>query len=283
MSHEKLRTHKTDLDNLVANLRGEVGEIIFAWMLLRDFLAAAIAAQSSDIQKDMQDPQLAVLNALTDKLSDEIVGRLSELAERKIGRLNFYFASVKLKALDKDVEAFERFIKTNRFHEKRNYDVAHKELPEQWNQHKYIHIDYRIVRRGVVMALRLTKKIDRIVLGPSSRFLWREMRKRRYPPGYPAKVRYMLLPYLALSGEDRARIVVEEMAEGMNVWEDMETTFNGRPACLKACKKWAVVALENQLLALDNYPLQKLTSIETGPPQGGAGSQEERSQEDKDL
>jgi hypothetical protein len=211
------------------------------------------------------------------------VGRLSELAERKIGRLNFYFASVKLKTLDKEVEVFRNFIKAKHFHEKRNYAVAHKELPEQWNQHKYIHIDYRTVRRGVAMALRLMKKIDRVVLGPSSRFLWREMRKRRYPPAYPAKICYMLLPYLALSGGDRARIVIEEMAEGMNVWEDMETIFNGRPARLKACKKWAVVALGNQLLPLDNYPLQKLASIEAGPTQSGAGLQEDRSQEDKDL
>ena len=38
MSREKLRIHNTDLDNLVSNLRGEVGEIISSWGLMRDLL-----------------------------------------------------------------------------------------------------------------------------------------------------------------------------------------------------------------------------------------------------
>ena len=82
MSHEKLRTHKTDLDNLVANLRGEVGEVIFAWMLLRDFLTAAIAARSDDIQKDMQDPKLAVYaHSLDDLFRKQAHVRSGEVEE----------------------------------------------------------------------------------------------------------------------------------------------------------------------------------------------------------
>jgi hypothetical protein len=145
-----------------------------------------------------------------------------------------------------------------------------KELPQRWDQHKYIHIDYRIVTRGVAGALRLMKKIDRVLLGPSSKYLWREMRKRRYPPAYPAKVLYMILPHLGLSGEDRARIVMEEMAEGSAVWDEINTTINGVPATVNASKKWAVLALGGRLLPLDHYPLQSLSSIEVGTPHPAA-------------
>jgi hypothetical protein len=35
MSREKLRIYNTDLNNLVANLRGEIGEIVFSWVKMR--------------------------------------------------------------------------------------------------------------------------------------------------------------------------------------------------------------------------------------------------------
>jgi hypothetical protein len=39
MSRQKLRVKNTQLDNLISNLRGEVGEIVTTWVLLRHMLA----------------------------------------------------------------------------------------------------------------------------------------------------------------------------------------------------------------------------------------------------
>jgi len=78
MSREKLRIHNTDLDNLVSNLRGEVGEIVFSLGLMRDLLAQASQRRSEPGVDELSDPQLNTLHALADKLEDEVVARLSE-------------------------------------------------------------------------------------------------------------------------------------------------------------------------------------------------------------
>src|SRR5208337_1424844 len=110
MSPQKLRIHNTETDNLISNLRGEVGEIISSWVLYKDVIVAARSMRSSDPRVDLKNANLNRLHILADRLSDDIIARLSELAERKIGRLNFYFASVKLKALDNEVDNFIRYI-----------------------------------------------------------------------------------------------------------------------------------------------------------------------------
>jgi hypothetical protein len=70
-----------------------------------------------------------------------------ELAEPKIGRLTFDFATEKLKKLDAEVEAFMGFIVREKFQEKRNADISHKDLTEQWATQGLIHISYRTLRR----------------------------------------------------------------------------------------------------------------------------------------
>jgi hypothetical protein len=110
MSKQKLRIHKTQLDNLISNLRGEVGEIITSWVLLRHMMAQGRELSSDDIAADMRNESLAFVSVLRTKLADEIVARLSELGETKIGRLTFYFASQKLKKLDDEVQAFTGFM-----------------------------------------------------------------------------------------------------------------------------------------------------------------------------
>lgn len=214
--HNTVRIHNTDIDNLISNLRGEVGEIVFTWVMMRSFMAQSVGLRTADLGKDFENPnpQLVMLDALTDKLSDEIVARLAELAEKKVGRLTFHFAHLKLDRLERETAEFARFIDKNRFHDKRNYDISHKELPEKWTDHKLIHIRYRIIVQGIVMALRLMKKIDTLHLGPRAKYLWREMRRRRYKITYPANVEYLLLPALRLSADDRMAIIKEEMNEG---------------------------------------------------------------------
>jgi hypothetical protein len=47
MSRHKLRVHKTPVDNLVANLRGEVGEIITTWTMMSHLRGICLLARSS--------------------------------------------------------------------------------------------------------------------------------------------------------------------------------------------------------------------------------------------
>ena len=96
MGNKKLRVINTETDNLVSNLRGEIAEVVTTWVLMRHFMASAAGLQTDDVKKDFGNPDLSFLYVLKDKLEDELVARLSELAEEKIGRLSFYFAAEKL-------------------------------------------------------------------------------------------------------------------------------------------------------------------------------------------
>ena len=264
MSRQKLRIHNTDTDNLVSNLRGEVGEIVSSWVLYKDVMLAARKIRSSDPLVNMTNASLNRLFILADRLSDDIVARLSELAERKIGRLNFHFASIKLKALDKDVNEFINYIQRNRFEEKRNSDISHKVLPEKWSAHKYLHIEPRIILRGIAKALRLTKRFDVLHLGPSSTYLWRESRKKRYELMAPPKAGYLLLPHLRLPNDIRIKVAVEEKRMGISNWDDLPTEINGKMVTVKANKKWGVVNLGAAYLVTPEYPLIELKSITFG-------------------
>ena len=262
MSRLKLRIKNTQLDNLVCNLRGEVGEIITSWVLLRHIMATQRGMFSDDPAKDMANEGLSFISMLREKLADEIVARLSELAEPKIGRLTFHFATVKLEKFEDKARAFSGFISREKFQEKRNADISHKELPEQWDQHKHLHIPYRTMLKGIAMALRLMKTIDRVAIGPAAKYLWPEMRKRRYKLVNPAKAAYLMLPHLNLAPEVRRAVILEEMEEGRAVWSDMTTTMNGKEVTVSACREWGAFLLGGRLIVLEPYPLQALNSIE---------------------
>jgi hypothetical protein len=264
MAHEKLIAARTDLTNLVSNLRGEVGEVITTWLIMRRFVVSARRLQSGDLAADASNREVRFGHLMADKLADELVGRLSELAEEKVGQLTFHFAARKIKQLEAEANAFRDFIVASKIREKRNRDVAHKQLPEQWHQKKAIHVGYRVLLRGVALALRLMKRIDRVVLGPSAPFLWREARKRRYDFLSPPCASYMLVPYLGLAAEQRIEIVRQELEEGRKVLTEMPTSIEGRPAKILAAKEWGVILLRGRALALDRYPLQKLESISFG-------------------
>ncbi len=270
MSRTKFRIHNTPLDNLVSNLRGEVGEIIFTWIMLRGLMVQANQLRTDDPKTNMQNHALCTLNILTDKLRDEIVARLAELAEEKIGRLTFHFVQQKLSKFDSEIKAFARFVESSRFREKRNYDISHKELPEQWTDHKDIHIPYFTVLKGIGLALRLMKRIDRSVLGPSAPYLWNEMRKKRYEPMDPVNSQYLLLPFFRLSDRQRIDVINQESAEGKEVWVDMPTKINGVDATVKACKEWGVVLLGARAIVLDTYPLLSMPNISFNADEGAS-------------
>jgi hypothetical protein len=245
VSREKLRIHRTDVDNLVSNLRGEIGDIITTWVLYKT-LCSQIARQSSeDVEKDLSDHNLAALRMIVDKLRDAIIAQLSELAQEKIGRLNFYFAATKLKAFESEARQFSRYIDRHRFTEKRNYDISHKELPETWSEHKHIHVAEAHVVRAIAMALRLIKKVDCLRIGPATRYLWYEMRKQRYELRLPGRAAYMLLPHLNLAPEIRERIIREEEGAGKQVWTEMPTMVNGRPATIRVAKEWGAIDISS--------------------------------------
>ncbi|MBI4642196.1 MAG: hypothetical protein HY790_09045 [Deltaproteobacteria bacterium] len=172
---------------------------------------------SDDIKADFQNQTLTIVGVLSKKLRDEIIARLSELAQQKVGRLNFHFASIKLCKFNDDVRRFTNFIEANRFCEKRNYDISHRELPEQWDDHKFIWIPYKTLLRGIVLAVRLMKKIDRYVIGPAAPYLWRGVRKKRYTLTMPPRVTYMILPHYLLSEQDYTNILNKEMEEQDNI------------------------------------------------------------------
>lgn len=225
----KLKVARTDPGNLVANLRGEVGEVITTWLLMRHFMGQAARLASGDLEKDVANRDLLFVSLLADKLRDELIARLSELAESKVGQLTFYFAAKKLRSFAREAGAFTDFVVKHRLRDKRNRDVSHKQLPEQWSDHRNIEIPYRILIlvRAVVLAVRLMKRIDRHVLGPAAPYSWREARKRRYTFVSPPRAGYMLLPYLNLSPENRIQILLQELQEGAEVWTQVPTEING--------------------------------------------------------
>lgn len=271
VSKQKLRVRNTQLDNLISNLRGEVGEVVTSWVLLRYVMARARELSCDDIGKDVANENLTFVSMFRDKLSDEIVARLSELAQPKIGRLTFHFAAEKLGNLDAEVRAFRNFIAREKFDKKRNQDISHKELPEQWAKHGPIHIPYRTLLRAVGHALRLMKKIDRIVLGPSAKYVWPEMRKKRHQLMAPACAAYMMVPHMNLSPEIRRLVILEEMSEGRDVWSDMSATINGERITVSACREWGAFMLGGELMVLPHYPLQRL-DIQIPSPDASAAA-----------
>ncbi|HEY5998577.1 MAG TPA: hypothetical protein VI078_04655 [bacterium] len=265
MGGQKARIHGTDTENLISNLRGEVGEIITSWVLCKD-ITRLVTQKSGDMQQDLMNPGLIRLFILGDRLTDDMIARLSELSEPKVGRLTFHFASVKLNALQADVRRFATFIQRHRFDEKRNKDISHKECPETWSDHKYLHIPPRIILKAIARAVRLMKKFDVLHLGPGAKYLWVESRKKRYEPMSPPKIGYLLLPHIRLSNEDRLRVLKEELDAGLEGWDDMPTQFNGKPAMVKANKKWGIVHLGTRVLVMEQYPLSKIVSLSTEEP-----------------
>jgi len=261
VTHELLRIAKTETNVLVSNLRSEVGEVITTWLILRHFMGKASKLRTDDPRLDISNKELAFLCILTEKLRNELIANLAELGDKKIGRTNFYFASRKLQKFAAEANQFAKFVIAKKLRLKRNQEIAHREQPERWFDGRPILIPYSTVVKTIAMALRLMKRIDRAVLGPSAPYLWREARKKRDDLMTSPSKMYLLLPYLHLSGEDRINIVAAEQAEGKVVWSEIETQINGRPMRMLVNKEWGLLLLGSQCVPLPQYPLQKLESI----------------------
>ena len=76
----------------------------------------------------------------------------------------------------------------------------------------------------------------------------------------------MLLPHLNLSKSIRGKVIVEEMAEGREVWSEMQTIANGENATVYACKQWGAILSASRVIVLDHYPLQELSALNFDEP-----------------
>lgn len=226
---------------------------------------------SPDIEKDLQNPDIALLEILTDKLEDEIVSRLSELAEQGIGQLTFYFAQRKLEYkvdLSIDVLEYKRFVDKERIKEKRNQFISHKQLPETWTEHKIIDIKISTIGKCLALAVKLMIKIDNEFLGPSAIYLWREVLKNKDAPMRPLHTNFMLLPYMNLNQKTRGIIIRKEMKAGLPVWETVKAKVNGVERDVIICKKWGAILMDpHSFMVCDKYPLQELHEINFGTPE----------------
>lgn len=261
MAHENLRIAKTNKDVLVSNLRGQVGEAITTWVMLRHTMTQATAIRAPDLTKDIGNRELVYLEILIQKLQDDLIANLAELGDEKVGRTNFYFATLKLNDLAEEMRNFSKFVVSKKFRRKRNQEIAHREQPEQWFEDRPIHIPYRTVLRGLALAVRLMKAIDRLHLGPVSPYLWGEARKKRGQFLAPARAAYLLLPYLYLPPDVRVHVVLQEQANGKVVWTEMKTTVDSVETSILVNKEWGLILMGNRVLPLDTYPLQNVESI----------------------
>ncbi|MDI1256689.1 MAG: hypothetical protein PSV16_11370 [Flavobacterium sp.] len=196
----KSRFDNTDLENLISNLRGEIGVIIQSWTLMRDLLFEYRSLCSDDFIKDSQNNKLSKLHLLKKKVENEIIAALSELGEKKYRYVNFYFATAKLNAYKADADEFENFLKLKNIRAKRHEFISHKDLPatfdEQVGEYR---IEYFTLLRAICKAVILMKKIDKQFIGINSKYQWIEIRKRRYDYSLSARAAYLLLPYIKIS------------------------------------------------------------------------------------
>ena len=187
---------KTAIDNLISNLRGEVGEIIASWILMRDYMIISKQLSSPNIKEDIDNQELVRIHITIDVFRNDIISRLSELSEKTFSQVNFYFASQKLKILQSEVLEFQKYIKNSKFKDRRNEYISHKKLPPNWEDHRAPHrISYKTLLRGIAFSVILMKKFDSYFLGPIAKKQWMILRKKRYNLTSPPSVAFILLPY----------------------------------------------------------------------------------------
>ena len=197
MADSRLRIRNTNLEPLLGNIRGEVGEAITNWILLRHLMVASKNLETDDIAADMKNSDLAFVYALKGRIKEDLILTLAGLAERKTARATFHFAAKKLDAFHSEEEAYRKYIEQNKLKHKRDREIAHREQPENWPEQGDIRISYLVLTVSLARAIRLMKKIDAHVMGETAYTQWSRMRKKRYDLTMPARAKYLLLGYLA--------------------------------------------------------------------------------------
>ena len=187
----------TDPEVLISHLRAEIGDIIDSWILYRHFKQTCQKLQTEDFASDMRNKELNFLYVVSAKFSDDLISRLAELGDKKVGQLTFHFASRKFKALDTEVIRFEGFIKDNKFTHNRNNFISHKNLKSTWSENKAPYrISYKTMTIALAMAISLIKQFDEIHYGVKIRRQWKMIRKKRYEFTLSRRAEYMLMPHM---------------------------------------------------------------------------------------
>lgn len=185
------------------------------------------------------------------------------------GRITFENASRQLNSAGhskcrEEIDAFQTFLKSHSFEEKRNEEISHKEFKAEWTDERApIFIPPKVLAKAIVFAIRAMKRIDREVYGEiHGRFMWHELRKKRYELHHPAAAFYMIAEYIKLPGAVRTKIIAQEIKEGRFHQDLMDATVNGVTVQVYASKKWGAINLGGHLLVLPEYPLQRIDNIE---------------------
>ncbi len=262
MSREKLRLHNTDLSYLVSSLRAEIWEIVGSLLTWRDFV---IELNGYFNKGPIQIPPYK-LAKIHECLQNDVVSRLSELATKSLSKVCFHFCnekliSCKIADFSDDLKTYRRI--TRKFHDKRNFAISHKELPESPSgPRKDPIIKYRETMKVLTVAIRIMKKIDRIYLGLKANFLWHEVEKKRRKGDLFFQAG-RLLPFMRLNPTQRAAIVQDEAERGVLKIEQMVTCINGQEALISVNKEWgAIFTSPTTVLFLLQYPLIELKSVE---------------------
>ncbi len=188
---------RTDVDNIITNLRGELGSIIEVWTLMREQYIVTNQLASDDLIETFRRPDFNKSYIIKKKLTDDIISRLSELSNKSYGKLNFYFATQKLGMLNLEFEEYRDFIVKHNFKARRDEFISHKKLPITWEAHKAAHrVPYLTILKAIAKALILMKKIDKIFLGENSNINWQKLRNHRYTYDIPARAKYMMMYYV---------------------------------------------------------------------------------------
>ena len=188
---------RIDIDNLITNLRGEVGTIIESWTLLREYhiLTNQLTTNMSHSQykENLTHSDFNKRHIIKKKLTDDIISKLSELAQETKNTLNFYLATQKINNLDSEFKDYKMYIINNKFKARRNEFISHKNLPLKWSGHKAAYsIPYVIIVKAIVKAIILMKEIDNIYIGKNANLNWQILRVSRYNYEVAARARYMV-------------------------------------------------------------------------------------------
>jgi hypothetical protein len=188
---------ETDTEVLISHLRAEIGDIIDSWVLYRHFKLTSQKLQTEDINADLKNNELNFFNMVSSKFKDDLISRIAELGDKKVGQLTFYFASRKFEKLESEVNKFEKFINDNKFTYNRNNFISHKNLKPTWTENKAPYtISYKTMTIALAMSISLIKQFDELHYGAKIKRQWQLLRKRRYIFTVSRKSEYMLLPHL---------------------------------------------------------------------------------------
>lgn len=192
---------RIDVDNLITNLRGELGTIIESWTLLQEYaiLTNQLTTDMSYSQflENLDHSEFNKRNIIKKKLTDDIISKLSELAQQSNKTLNFYLATQKIGKLNSEYEEYREYIVNNKFKARRNKYISHKTLPLTWSGHKAAYsIPYVTIVKAIAKALILMKMIDNIYIGQNAKLNWQKLRDTRYSYEITARVRYMNMYYV---------------------------------------------------------------------------------------